>query len=198
MKARRRPYQPAPPLVAAATLHTRPDGTLRLGVVADTHSHPHPATLDLLRAQAPDAILHAGDIGELEVLDQLATVAPVHAVRGNIDERARDLPDVLTIDVRRGDELALRILLTHIAVNGPKLRADVVRTAKAAEASLVVCGHSHVPFIGEDRGLVMFNPGSAGPRRFSLPILLGTIDLSPGGIRLTHIDCESGERWTPP
>jgi putative phosphoesterase len=198
MKARRRPYQPAPALVAAATLHTRPDGTLRLGVVADTHSHPHPATLDLLRAQAPDAILHAGDIGELEVLDQLATVAPVHAVRGNIDERARNLPDVLTIDVRRGDELALRILLTHIAVNGPKLRADVVRTAKAAEASLVVCGHSHVPFIGEDRGLVMFNPGSAGPRRFSLPILLGTIDLSPGGIRLTHIDCESGERWTPP
>lgn len=188
----------AQPQTGAATLHTRPDGTLRLGVVADTHSRPHPATLPLLRAREPDAILHAGDIGELEVLDELATVAPVHAVRGNIDVRARDLPDVLTIDIRSGDDLALRILLTHIAVNGPKLRADVVRMAKAADASMVVCGHSHVPFIGEDRGLVMFNPGSAGPRRFSLPILFGTLDVSPGGIRLTHVDCETGERWTPP
>ena len=98
---------------------------------------------------------------------------------------------------RSGDELALRILLTHIAVNGPKLRADVVRMAKHADASMVVCGHSHVPFIGEDRGLVMFNPGSAGPRRFSLPILFGTLDFGPEGVRLTHIDCETGERAEP-
>lgn len=188
----------APPQTAEATLHTREGGALKLGVVADTHSRPHPATLELLRASAPDAILHAGDIGDLAVLDELGTVAPVLAVRGNIDERARDLPDVLTIDVKSGDELALRILLTHIAVNGPRLRADVVRLAKAAEASMVICGHSHVPFIGEDRGLVMFNPGSAGPRRFSLPILFGTLELSPRGVRLTHVDCETGERWTPP
>jgi putative phosphoesterase len=181
----------------AVTLRAPADRAMRLCVVADTHSRPHPALLDLLRERSPDAILHAGDIGDRDVIDALATVAPVHAVRGNIDERARDWPDVLTIDVVSERGLALRILLMHIAVNGPRLRADAVRTAKADDASLVVCGHSHVPFIGQDRGLLVFNPGSAGPRRFSLPILFGTMDLSAEGVRLEHVDCETGERWMP-
>lgn len=86
----------------------------------------------------------------------------------------------------------------HIAVNGPRLRADVVRTAKAAGAELVVCGHSHVPFIGEDRSLVLFNPGSAGPRRFSLPIVFGMLAFGEGGLRLEHVSCETGPKWSPP
>jgi uncharacterized protein len=183
---------------AGATIRMQADGSLRLGVVADTHSKPHPALLELLRARQPDAILHAGDIGDLAVLDALATVAPVHAVRGNIDVRARDLPDDLTIDIVAEAEPVLRILLLHIAVNGPRLRADAARLASAAGASLVVCGHSHVPFIGEDRRLIVFNPGSAGPRRFSLPIVFGTIDIDPTGIRLAHVDCETGRAWSPP
>jgi uncharacterized protein len=65
----------------------------------------------------------------------------------------------------------LRILLTHIAVYDPKLRGPVARMAKAESATLVVCGHSHVPFIGADREITMFNPGSIGPRRFMLPIV---------------------------
>jgi uncharacterized protein len=166
--------------------------------VADTHSRPHPRTLELLRALHPQAILHAGDIGDLEVLDALATVAPVHAVRGNIDTRAPHLPDLLTIDVVEDGDRLLRILLLHIAVYGPRLRADAARSAKAAGASLVVCGHSHVPFIGVDRDLTVFNPGSVGPRRFQLPIVFGTIDFAPDGIRLAHIDCETGQRWSPP
>jgi len=183
---------------AAVTIPLRADGSLRLAVVADTHSTPHPGTLSRLRALAPAAILHAGDIGDLEVLEALATVAPVHAVRGNIDVRAQDLPDVLTIDLVHESETVLRILLMHIAVNGPRLRADAVRTAKAAKAQLVVCGHSHVPFIGKDRELLVFNPGSAGPRRFQLPIVFGTIEIGPRGLSLAHIDCATGERWTPP
>jgi hypothetical protein len=175
---------------------------LRLAVVADTHSQPHPGLDASLRALAPDAILHAGDIGDLVVLDRLATVAPLQVVRGNIDVHARGLPDVVTLDIvspnASANALVLRVFLIHIGVNGPKIRADVARRARAKRASLVVCGHSHVPFIGKDRDLFVFNPGSAGPRRFDLPIVFGVIDIAPSGIRLRHVDCASGETWTPP
>jgi uncharacterized protein len=181
----------------SASIPMHADGTLRLVAVADTHSQPHAAAADRLRALAPDAILHAGDVGDLAVIDALAQIAPVHVVRGNIDVRARDLPDVVVLDLTSPDR-TIRILMTHIAVYGPRLRADVVRLAKSERASMIVCGHSHVPFIGEDRGLTMFNPGSIGPRRFHLPIVFGTIDVSPRGVRLAHVDCETGERWLPP
>lgn len=187
---------PPKPVQSSATLAARDDGTLRIAVVADTHSQPDPAGMKHLAALAPDAILHGGDIGELAVLDELAAIAPVFAVRGNIDTRARDLPDVLTLDVT--GPRPLRMLLTHIAVYGPKLRAEVAKLAKAARASLVVCGHSHVPFIGIDKGVTVFNPGSIGPRRFHLPILFGTIDLTPAGVRLAHVSAETGQAWTPP
>jgi uncharacterized protein len=166
--------------------------SVRFAVVADTHSAPHAALAERLAEIAPDAILHGGDIGDLAVLDALAQIAPVHAVRGNIDSHARDLPDVLTLDVG-----SLRILLTHIAVYGPKLRSEVVRMAKDEGAQLVVCGHSHVPFIGVDRGITVFNPGSIGPRRFALPIVLGCIDIGPAGVRLAHVDAQTGQRWLP-
>ncbi len=172
-----------------------PDGatSVRFAVVSDTHSAPHASTAERLRELAPHAILHGGDIGDLGVLDELATFAPVYAVRGNIDTHARDLPDVLVLDAG-----TLRILLTHIAVYGPKLRAEVARMAKAEKARMVVCGHSHVPFIGIDQGLTVFNPGSIGPKRFQLPIVLGTIDITPAGIRLAHIDVATGQQWLPP
>ena len=185
------------PVTSSATLPLRPDGTLRIAVVADTHSQPHAATATHLRALAPDAILHAGDIGELVVLDALAAIAPLHAVRGNIDTRARALPDVLNLEISGGGR-RLRLLMTHIAVAGPRIRAEVARAARAAQASLIVCGHSHVPFIGQDRGLTVFNPGSIGPRRFHLPIVFGAIDITPTGVRLRHINCETGEPWSPP
>ena len=176
----------------SATLPVDGD-SVRLAVVSDTHSQPHEHTLKQLAALAPAAILHGGDIGDLAVLDMLAEVAPVYAVRGNIDTHARDLPDVLTLDVG-----ALRILMTHIAVYGPKLRSEIARMAKAEKAAMVVCGHSHVPFIGRDQGLAVFNPGSCGPRRFSLPIVFGTIDITPTGVKLSHISCETGQPWSPP
>ncbi len=147
---------------------------------------------------APDAILHAGDIGDLTVLDKLAEVAPVLAVRGNIDVQAKEVPDLLLVDVMDAAALKLRILLVHIAVYGPNLRAEVARRALGERASLVVCGHSHVPFMGRDRGLTVLNPGSIGPRRFQLPIVMGTIELGAGSTRLQHIDCETGKPWRPP
>jgi uncharacterized protein len=168
-----------------------------LAVVADTHSKPHPAVAERLTELAPDAILHAGDIGELAVLDELKQIAPVLAVRGNIDPPS-DVPERRLIELISGDVLKLRILLLHIAVYGPKLRADVARVAAKERASLVVCGHSHVPFIGRDRGVHVFNPGSIGPRRFQLPIVLGAIELRNGSASLRHIDCETGATWSPP
>jgi hypothetical protein len=166
-------------------------GALRIVAVADTHSRPHPELGRHIDALAPDRIVHAGDIGDRKVLSDLARHAPVTAVRGNIDELGE--PDVVVIDVGG----LLKILLTHIAVNGPRLRADALRSAKAEGASLVVCGHSHVPFATHDRGVTVFNPGSAGPRRFHLPILFGVIDVARTGVSVRHIDCETGRAWRP-
>jgi putative phosphoesterase len=171
---------------------TLPAGATRLVVVADTHSLPHADAYRHIAAKAPDAIVHAGDIGELDVLAELEKIAPVLAIRGNIDTKAHDLPDVLVID-----HGALRILVVHIGVYGPKLRAEVAKRARDEGARLVVCGHSHVPFIGIDRGLYVFNPGSIGPRRFALPIVFGTIELA-STIKLAHVDCETGAAWSPP
>lgn len=178
-------------------LQLGPNGSFRFAVVADTHSKPHPATPQRLAELEPDAILHAGDIGDLAVLAELEKVAPVLAVRGNIDPPS-DVPDLRLIELASGDAIKLRLLLVHIAVYGPKLRKEVGQVALAERASLVVCGHSHVPFIGRDRGLSVFNPGSIGPRRFQLPIVLGAVEVSAGSARLRHIDCETGKTWSPP
>jgi len=182
---------------AAAQVPLDADGRLRLVIVADTHSRPHAAAAGRIQALAPDAILHAGDIGDRQVLDGLARIAPLIAVRGNIDERAVDLPDSVAIDVRADGESALTLLLMHIAVYGPKIRADAARLAASHGARLIVCGHSHVPFIGRDAGLTVFNPGSIGPRRMHLPIVFGVLEIASAKLSLRHIDCETGEAWSP-
>lgn len=173
------------------------DGALRLAVVADTHGAPHPRTSELVAELRPDRILHAGDIGTLDVLETLGKIAPVSAVRGNIDVHAADLPDALTLDVCEDGESLFKILLTHIAVYGPKLRADAARLARAEGSAIVVCGHSHVPFIGRDRELTVFNPGSIGPRRFHLPIVFGVLDVRDRRVSMRHVSCETGEVWSP-
>jgi putative phosphoesterase len=185
-------------LLPRVELSTKADGSFRFAIVADTHGKPHAATYERLRELEPDAILHAGDIGDLSILSHLAEVAPVHAVRGNIDAQVREVPETLLIELRHEQALRLRVLLTHIAVYGPKLRAEVARRATSERASLVVCGHSHVPFIGRDRGLSIFNPGSIGPKRFQLPIVLGALDVRGSQASLRHIDCETGHEWSPP
>lgn len=169
---------------------------LRLAVVADTHARPHPASAKHIAALEPDRILHAGDIGNRAVLDGLAKIAPVIAVRGNIDAPSLG-PEAITLDVIDDRDQRLRLLLVHIAVYGTKLRREVVTLAKKEAASLVVCGHSHVPFIGRDRELAIFNPGSIGPRRFQLPIVFGVIDVEGGALSMRHVDAQSGETWQP-
>jgi uncharacterized protein len=175
-----------------------PTRGLKVGVVSDTHSAPHPLALKHLKAWAPNVLLHGGDVGDLAVLRQLESIAPLYAVRGNIDGQSAPLPDVLEIRFVRQNETALRALLLHIALAGPKLRPDAVRRAKKAKAQLVVCGHSHVPFIGTSHGLTVFNPGSIGPKRFALPILYGLLEIGPKAVTLSHRSAETGEAWVPP
>jgi len=173
------------------------DRALRVVVVSDTHSSPHPNAIHVVRQLAPDVILHGGDIGDLEVLSPLRAIAPVFAVRGNIDGHAPEIPDFVELELRLRETRLLKILLIHRAVYGPRLLPDAAALARRSSASLVVCGHSHVPFIGRDRGLTLFNPGSIGPKRFNLPITLGLLCVSESGATLKHVSCETGETWLP-
>jgi uncharacterized protein len=134
-----------------------------LGVIADTHGLMRPEALDAL--QGSDLIIHAGDIGDPAVLEALAQIAPVRAVRGNIDKGAWAATLPTTEVVELGPH---SIYVLH---NFTELDLDPA----AAGFTMVVSGHSHKPAV-EKRGNVLFvNPGSAGPRRFKLPVTVATM-----------------------
>ena len=137
----------------------------RLGVVSDSHGLLRPQVVEHL--QGVRAIIHAGDVGEISVLEQLESVAPVHAVRGNVDlvPPCSDLPERLVLQAG-----GRRILVTHI-----------LEEADVAGFDLVVCGHSHVPKISTVGSACRLNPGSIGQRRFRLPVSMGYITVSQQG-----------------
>jgi uncharacterized protein len=137
----------------------------RIGVISDTHGLIRPEALEALRGS--QLIIHCGDIGKVEVLQGLRAIAPVRAVRGNIDKGdwASDLP---ADDVVQVGSCAIYVL--H---NLSELDLD----PEAAGFSAVLSGHSHKPTI-EQRGKVLYlNPGSAGPRRFKLPVAVAKLSL---------------------
>jgi uncharacterized protein len=136
-----------------------------LGLVSDTHGLLREEAIHGLRGS--DLILHAGDVGAPEILEALRQVAPVVAVRGNVDtgEWARKLP--LTEVVRIG---TTTIYMLHILND---LDIDPV----AAGMQIVVSGHSHKPGQTEKKGVMYVNPGSAGPKRFQLPATVAKLDL---------------------
>ena len=131
----------------------------RVGLISDTHGLLRPEALAFLRGS--DFIVHAGDIGAPEVLDGLRAIAPVTAVRGNNDRDgwARAIPEAALLDVD-----GVKIHVIHDI-------ADL----EPAEYDVVVCGHSHKPRVEKRGGVLYVNPGSAGPRRFSLPIAAGEL-----------------------
>ena len=192
-----RPKRPAPPPIelSRVAIALPPSGALRVVVISDTHGRPHPDAARRVADARPDHVLHAGDVGEVACLGAFAAIAPLTVVRGNIDPRG--LPDAVGIDVRDDERSLLGVLLVHYAVQGPKLRADAARLAADVSAQIVVCGHSHVPFLGRDRGLAIMNPGSIGPRRFGLPIVFGVLEIGRERVTMHHVDCETGERWSP-
>ncbi len=128
--------------------------------------------------QGCDAIVHGGDIGKREVLDELREIAPVTAIRGNIDTWATDMPDSDVIEVE-----SRRLFIVH-DVN--ELNID----PRAAGFDMVISGHSHKPKVIEVDGVLFLNPGSAGPRRFSLPVTLALLTIAAERIepRIVELD----------
>lgn len=142
--------------------------TVKVGLVSDTHGLVRPEALRALRGAS--LLVHAGDVGGPEVLDALGAIARVVAVRGNNDTGpwARRLPESVTFEAggRR----------VHVVHDVKMLAID-----PAAEGvDVVVCGHSHLPRIERRDGVLFVNPGSAGPRRFKLPVAVGWLSIAQG------------------
>ncbi|AMO25354.1 phosphodiesterase [Ramlibacter tataouinensis] len=139
---------------------------LRIGLISDTHGLLRPQALEALRGC--DRILHAGDVGHPAVLQDLAALAPVTAVRGNNDTGpwAQALPET---DLLQLGEIRLYLLhdLAQLAID-----------PRVAGVRVVVSGHSHQPGIAQRDGVLYVNPGSAGPRRFKLPVAVGELAIA--------------------
>src|SRR5271165_1197133 len=142
-----------------------------VGVISDTHGQLRREAADALRGV--DHILHAGDVGDPAILDALGQIAPVTAVRGNVDTQswAQTLPETEIVELG-----GVSIYTLHDLG-----RLDL--KPEAAGIGVVVYGHSHQPKIEEKNGVLYFNPGSAGPRRFQLPVSLGKLVIEGGTVR---------------
>lgn len=147
-----------------------------VGVISDTHGLLREPALEALARS--DLIIHAGDVGKPEILERLRTLAPVVVVKGNIDkgEWASALP---TTAVAEADSA-----LIYVLHDVHELDLDPA----AAGFHMVISGHSHKPARVERAGVVYLNPGSAGPRRFSLPITVARIDLVPSPWKIEFVD----------
>jgi putative phosphoesterase len=139
-----------------------------IGVISDTHGLLRPEAVAALRGV--EHILHAGDVGDVAILDALRKIAPVTAIRGNVDVSGKcaELPATDVV------ELAGRLFCLVHAVQ------DLDINPVAAGVAMVVSGHSHKASVQVRDGVVFFNPGSAGPRRFSLPVTVGFITVVDG------------------
>lgn len=149
---------------------------LTIGVISDTHGLLRPEAIEALRGSG--RILHAGDIGDATILDTLAQIAPVTAIRGNVDTApwARTLPKSDLVEV-----VEISIYILHDL-------GQIDLKPEAAGIRVVVYGHSHQPKMEEKNGVLYFNPGSAGPRRFSLPVSVGKLIIEAGAVRAELVE----------
>src|SRR5581483_10192424 len=150
-----------------------------IGVISDTHGLLRPEALEALRGS--DHIIHAGDIGKPEILDQLKEIAPVTAVRGNVDTGiwSKRIPLTEVLEVAGISMYVLHIL------------DQLDLKPEAAGFSAVICGHSHAPKQEMKNGVLYFNPGSAGPKRFKLPITVGRLFVDDSKLRGEIIPLEA-------
>ena len=158
---------------------------IRIGIIADTHGLVRPNIADVFASV--DHIIHAGDIGGGHVLDALRAIAPVTFVEGNNDDASGE-------DIVRATIGGLRVLLTHILPKPQKPAPRVVASLKKTPADVVIFGHSHIPFNDRVGGVWYFNPASAGPRRFHLPVLVGLIEKRGRGWRARHVSLTEPSR----
>jgi putative phosphoesterase len=143
---------------------------MRAGVISDTHGLLRPEALAAL--DGVDLILHAGDVGDPAILARLAEIAPVTAIRGNIDTHGpcAQLPPTQYVTVAEHNVYMLHDL------------GELDLNPAAAQIAVIIYGHSHQPSIEWRKGVLYFNPGSAGPRRFSLPVALGMLEFTQHAI----------------
>lgn len=141
-----------------------------IGVISDTHGLLRPEALAALRES--DYIIHAGDVGDPLILDKLAAIAPVTSVRGNVDHGtwARKIPPTNVLQV---GEISIYVLHNL---------QELDLKPQAAKFAAVIYGHSHIPKKELKNGVLYFNPGSAGPKRFKLPVSLGRLTIEDGKI----------------
>ena len=158
-------------------------GRYRIGVIADTHGLMRPEALEAL--QGSELIVHAGDIGSPRILEDLRTIAPVVAVRGNIDKEhwAQTLPEREAIECA-----GISLYVIH---DIKELDLDPA----AAGFSAVISGHSHRPSIRHRSGVLLLNPGSAGPRRFNLPVSVALIEVQGGIVEPRLIELKQALPW---
>jgi uncharacterized protein len=144
---------------------------MRIGIISDTHGLLRPEATEWLAAV--HYIIHAGDIGHPEVISGLRKIAPVTAIRGNIDrgEWAAQYPDTALVKLGGRSFYVLHNL------------KELDRDPASAGIDVVVSGHSHRPKMETVGGVLYLNPGSAGPRRFTLPIALATLELTGGALQ---------------
>jgi putative phosphoesterase len=142
-----------------------------IGIISDTHGLLRPEAVEALRGS--DHIIHAGDIGAADIIPVLREIAPVTAIRGNVDREAwaKQFSETEVV------ELGGRTIYVIHDVNALDL------DPQAAGFAAVISGHSHKPNRGKKDGVLYLNPGSAGPRRFSLPISVGRMEIEDGVIR---------------
>ena len=139
-----------------------------IGVISDTHGLLRPEAVVALRGV--EHILHAGDVGDVAILDTLRQIAPVTAIRGNVDVSGACAELPATDVVELGDRLFYLVHSVH----------DLDINPAAAGVAMVVSGHSHKASMQVRDGVIYFNPGSAGPRRFSLPVTVGFVTVEDG------------------
>jgi len=146
-----------------------------VGVVSDTHGLFDPKIPILF--EGVDHILHAGDLGNMQVYSQLQKLAPITAISGNVDEG--NLPSRFesqtTVDL-----YGVRIFMIHILGHPHRLSAEMQDQIGGIQPHVLIFGHSHQPFLQKIGAILFFNPGSAGPMRFSLPRCLGLLEIEKG------------------
>ena len=143
---------------------------MRVGVISDTHGLLRPTAVQAL--QGAEHILHAGDVGDPEILEALRDIAPVTAIRGNIDQggACANLPATELVELG-GRSIYMLHDVKQLDLN-----------PEAAGVAAVVFGHSHKPAIEWRRGVLFLNPGSAGPRRFQLPVTVAWLDIGSNAL----------------
>jgi putative phosphoesterase len=147
---------------------------MKLGIVSDTHGLLRPEVLPALNGV--DQILHLGDVGKIYILDELAKIAPVTAVRGNVDREGAcgKLPETEVVLVEDSVHGGRYIYMLH---DLKTLHLDPA----VAKFAAVLHGHTHVPNFYTKKGVLYFNPGSCGPRRFELPVTVGLLTIDKNG-----------------